>query len=134
MAEFVMKDIADRHREGAFFDIASAATSDEETGNPVHPGTVDMLSKAGISCEGKFARRLRSTDYAAWDLLIGMDEANVKGMRRMFGGDPDSKIQKLLEFAGETGDIADPWYTGDFGVTYDDVVAGCTGLYHYLRG
>lgn len=133
MAEFVMKDIVRKHGDEALFDIASAATSDEEIGNPVHPGTAEVLSRAGISCGGKYARRLRSTDYAAWDLLVGMDEANVRAMLRMFRQDPDGKVKKLLEFAGETGDIADPWYTGDFETTYDDVLAGCRGLYRFLR-
>lgn len=133
MAEFVMKDIVRKHGDEVLFDIASAATSDEEIGNPVHPGTAEVLAQAGISCEGKYARRLRSTDYAAWDLLVGMDEANVRAMLRMFRQDPDGKVKKLLEFAGETGDIADPWYTGDFETTYDDVLAGCRGLYRFLR-
>ncbi len=133
MAEFVMRDIVDKNGEGALFDIASAATSDEEIGNPVHPGTAAALAKAGISCEGKYARRLRRGDCAAWDLLVGMDEANARTMIRLFGGDPACKVKKLLEYAGSDGDIADPWYTGDFDATYDDVLAGCWGLYRFLR-
>ena len=133
MAEFVMKDIVRKHADEACFDIASAATSSEEIGNPVHPGTAEVLAEAGIPCTGKRARKLKSADYAAYDLLIGMDEANVRNMVRLFGADPEAKIKKLLEFAGETGDIADPWYTGDFSATYDDVLAGCQGLYRFLR-
>lgn len=133
MAEFVMKDIVRKNGEEALFDIASAATSNEEIGNPVHPGTAEVLAAAGIPCEGKYARRLRSGDYAAWDLIIGMDTANVRNMMRMFGGDPDNKVKKLLEYAGSEDDIADPWYTGDFDATYDDVLAGCWGLYRFLR-
>ncbi len=128
MAEFVMKDMVKKAGLESRFQIASAATSTEETGNPVHRGTREKLRQAGISCAGKTARQLTRSDYAAYDYLIGMDTWNIRNMHRMLGGDPDKKIYKLLEFAGSTQDVADPWYTGDFETTYRDVVAGCQGL------
>ena len=132
MAEFVMKDLASRHGLGDYFEIASAATSSEELGNPVHHGTRTKLKQYGIDCSGKYARKLTKRDYADYDLLIGMDEANVRNMRRMYANDPDGKVFKLLEFAGSQRDIADPWYTGNFDETYDDVSDGCVGLLSYL--
>ena len=128
MAEFVMKDMVKKAGLKSRFQIASAATSTEETGNPVHRGTREKLRQVGISCAGKTARQLTRSDYAAYDYLIGMDTWNIRNMHRMLGGDPDKKIYKLLEFAGSTQDVADPWYTGDFETTYRDVVAGCQGL------
>ena len=128
MAEFVMKDMVKKAGLESRFQIASAATSTEETGNPVHRGTREKLRQVGISCAGKTARQLTRSDYAAYDYLIGMDTWNIRNMHRMLGGDPDKKIYKLLEFAGSTQDVADPWYTGDFETTYRDVVAGCQGL------
>ena len=112
MAEFYMKDLVRRMgREGDFY-ISSAATSAEETGNPVHPGTRRILDRLGISCAGKRARRLTAEDYTSFDYLIGMDEANRRNMKRLFGGDP--------------------WYTGDFERTFSDVSAGCAALWRYL--
>ena len=128
MAEFVMKDMVKKAGLESRFQIASAATSTEEIGNPVHRGTQEKLRQVGISCAGKTARQLTRSDYAAYDYLIGMDTWNIRNMHRMLGGDPDKKIYKLLEFAGSTQDVADPWYTGDFETTYRDVVAGCQGL------
>ncbi len=128
MAEFVMKDMVKKAGLESRFQIASAATSTEEIGNPVHRGTREKLRQVGISCAGKTARQLTRSDYAAYDYLIGMDTWNIRNMHRMLGGDPDKKIYKLLEFAGSTQDVADPWYTGDFETTYRDVVAGCQGL------
>lgn len=128
MAEFVMKDIVEKRGLSDQFVIASAATSTEEIGNDVHHGTKRILSRMGVPCERRAARRLRSTDAQAWDYLIGMDEANIRNMRRMLGPEAHDRIFKLLEFAGSYEDVADPWYTGDFETTYDDVVAGCHGL------
>lgn len=133
MAEFVLRALADERGLGERLTVASAATSSEELGNPVHPGTRGILAARGIACDGKTARRLRRDDYDAWDLIIGMDDANVRNMERLFGGDPDGKLHKLLEYAGSTRDIADPWYTGDFAATYDDVRDGCEGLLAFLR-
>ena len=132
MAEFVMKDMVAKRGLADQFHIESAATSTEEIGSPVYPGTREILEREGIDCSGKRARQMRRDDYDKFDLLIGMDSANERNMLRMLGGDPQGKVHKLLEFAGSEGDIADPWYTGDFETTYDDVLAGCTGLLGYL--
>ena len=132
MAEFVMRDLVGKRGMAEAFSIASAATHDDEIGNPVHPGTHRMLEAAGISCDGKRARRLRRADAGEWDLFVGMDEANMRDMRRQLGSVAEGRCRKLLEFAGEDRDVADPWYTGDFEATYDDVLAGCTGLLSWL--
>ena len=132
MAEFVMKDMVAKRGLADQFHIESAATSTEEIGSPVYPGTRKILEREGIDCSGKRARQMRRDDYEKFDLLIGMDSANERNMLRMLGGDPEGKVHKLLEFAGSEGDIADPWYTGDFETAYDDVLAGCTGLLGYL--
>ena len=133
MAEFVLKDMVARRGLADEFEIESAATSTEEIGNPVHPGTVGELRRHDIGgFEKKRARQLRRTDYDAFDLIIGMDEANMRNMGRMLGGDPAGKLHKMLEFAGSTRDVADPWYTGDFDTIYEDVCDGCRGLLGYL--
>lgn len=133
MAEFVLKDMVARRGLADEFEIESAATSTEEIGNSVHPGTVGELQRHDIGgFEKKRARQLRRTDYDAFDLIIGMDEANMRNMGRMLGGDPAGKLHKMLEFAGSTRDMADPWYTGDFVTTYEDVCDGCRGLLGYL--
>ena len=140
MAEFVMKDLVARAGREGEFEIASAATSAEELGNPVHPGTVRILKRMGISCAGKRARRVSADEYDAWDLIIGMDEANMANLRRLFKGDPQNKIHKLMEFAGKrtsrnaVPDVADPWYTGDFETTHRDIFAGCKGLLERIGG
>ncbi len=128
MAEFVMKDLVEKRGLEDLFVIASAATSTEEIGNDVHHGTKRILDRMGVPYEARSARRLRSTDARAWDYLIGMDEANIRNMRRMLGSEAEDRIFKLMEFAGSYDDVADPWYTGDFETTYDDVLAGCRGL------
>ena len=128
MAEFVLKDMAARAGCSDQFEIASAATSTEEIGNPVHPGTREKLRRAGISCKGKTARQMTRADYDHYDLIVGMDRFNLRNMRRICGGDPDGKLRLLLEYAGQARDVADPWYTGDFDATYADVTAGCGGI------
>ena len=133
MAEFVMKDLVERRGMARAFRIASAATHDDELGSPVHPGTRERLAAEGVSCEGKTARRLRRADADQWDLIVGMDDANMRDMRRQLGPAAEGKCRKLLEFASLDRDVADPWYTGDFDTTYDDVVAGCTGLLAWLQ-
>ena len=134
MAEFVMKDLVKKAGREAEFEIASAATSTEEIGNPVYPPARRELAAHGIGCAGHAARQLRRNDYAHYDLLIGMDGANVRNMRRMCGGDPEGKIRLLLDFAGRPGqEVADPWYTGDFTATWRDVEAGCQGLLEQLK-
>ena len=132
MAEFVMKDLAaQRGKSGDFF-IDSAATSTEEIGNGVHPGTRRKLAQVGIPCGGHRARQLTQQDYAQFDLLIGMDGANRRNMLRMLNGDPQGKIHLLLDFSDSLRDIADPWYTGNFDKTYEDILEGCQGLFRVL--
>ncbi len=128
MAEFVMKDMVEKAGLADSFYIASAATSTEEIGNPVHRGTREKLKQYGISVAGKTAVQMTKTDYDRYDYLIGMDNWNIRNMLRIAGGDPQNKICKLLEFAGSDAEVADPWYTGDFDSTYRDVKAGCEGL------
>lgn len=132
MAEFVFRDIVKRHGRESDFLIKSSATSNEEIGNPVHYGTVRKLSQFGISCAGKYAVRLTREDYAGYDLFVGMDSYNIVNMLKIFGSDPDGKIHSMLEYVGSDGDVADPWYTGDFDKTYDDIKRGCEALYKFL--
>lgn len=133
MAEFVLKDMVRKAGLEDEFFIASAATSTEEIGNPVHRGTREKLRSVGISTAGKKAVQLKRSDYADYDYLIGMDNWNIRNMHRILGGDPEKKVAKLLAFAGSDGEVADPWYTGDFEATYQDVVAGCSGLLKQLQ-
>ena len=132
MAEFFMKDLVRKAGRAEEFSIASAATSTEEIGNPVYPPARRMLAAHGIDCTGKTARQLRKADYAQYDYLIGMDQANFRNMQRMCGGDPDGKIYLLLDFTDRPGQVADPWYTGDFQVTWEDVLEGCEGLLRHI--
>ena len=126
MAEFVMRDFA--KKAGAEVLAASAATSREEIGNPVYPPARAKLAEHGISCAGHAARQLVRGDYEKYDHLIGMDAANIRNILRICGGDPDGKVCRLLDFTDRPGDVADPWYTGDFDATWRDVAAGCRGL------
>lgn len=137
MAEFVLKDIVKKNNLQHEFYIASAATSTEEIwngrGNPVYPPAKAELAKHGISCEGKYAIQLKREDYEKYDYLIGMDSANIRNMNRILGGDPKGKIYKLLSFAGSDKDVADPWYTGRFEETYNDVLKGCQAFFHFIN-
>lgn len=132
MAEFVFKNILEKARISDKFYVASAATSYEEIGNPVHHGTAKILDGLGISYHGKRAIHLEKSDYEQYDYLICMDSANVRNTLRIVGRDTEGKIHKLLEFAGSDKDVADPWYTGDFDKTYKDVLSGCNGLLKYI--
>ena len=134
MAEYVMKDLVKKAgREKEFF-IDSAATSREEIGNGVHYGTRRKLAQMGVPCGDHRARQMTRDDYDKFDLLIGMDSANIRNMQRICGGDPDGKVHKMLEYAGRPGDdVADPWYTGDFDATWEDVFESCTNLLEQLR-
>lgn len=126
MAEFVMKDMVKKEGLERMFHIESAATSAEEVGNPVYPPARRKLAEHGISCEGHSARQLRKADYDAFDMIIGMDSANVRNMRRICGR--EDKISMLLDYTDMPGSVADPWYTGDFEATWQDVERGCGGL------
>jgi len=132
MAEFVFRDMAQKEGLADQFYIASAATSAEELGNPVHPGTRRRLAQEGISTRGKTAALLSRRDYGKYDWLLGMEQRNIAGMLRILGGDPEGKVRRLLDFTDSPRDIADPWYTGDFDRTYDDILEGCRGLLKYL--
>lgn len=132
MAEYVMKDLVKKSNLSDQFHISSAATSTEEIGNPVHRGTREKLAQAGIACEGHHARQMTRADYDGYDYLIGMDEWNIRNIKRITGGDPEGKIFKMMSFAGSSRDVADPWYTGDFEATWKDVTEGCQGLLQYI--
>ena len=128
MAEFVMKDLVEKAGLAAQFHIESAATSREEIGNPVYPPARCKLAEHGIACGGHAARQLTKNDYKEFDLLIGMEGANLKNMQRIYGGDPAGKMHRLLDYTDCPGDVADPWYTGDFEATWRDVSEGCKCL------
>ena len=128
-----MKDLVRRAGLSRQIHIESAATSDEEWGNPVHHGTRKKLAEHGIGCAGKTARQMTADDYAHFDLLIGMDRNNLQNMRRICGGDPAGKLRLLLDYTDRPGEVADPWYTGDFEATWQDVYEGCTGLLRELE-
>ena len=133
MAEFVMKDLVRRAGLEADFEIHSAATSAEELGNPVYPPARSKLREHNIDCSGKTARRITKADYDNFDLIIGMDSANMGNMLKAFGKDSEEKLHMLLDYAGRSGQsVADPWYTGDFESTWQDVFAGCMGLLSQL--
>lgn len=133
MAEFVFKDIIKKAGISGKYHVESAATSYEEIGNPIHPGTAKILDRLSIPYRGKRAVHLEKSDYEKYDHLICMDSANVRNTMRITGGDPEHKVSKLLEFAGVSRDVADPWYTGDFEKTYDDVLTGCKGLLKHIE-
>ena len=132
MAEFVMKDLVKKAGLESRFHIESAATSTEEIGNPVYPPARRKLAEHSIGCAGKTSRQLTKADYDQYDLLIGMDGANLRNMRRICGGDRDGKICLLMEYAGRPDDVADPWYTRDFDTAWSDIEEGCRGLLHRL--
>ena len=128
MAEFVMKELVRKKGLADRFEIASAATSTEEIGNGVYPPVRSLLERHGIDCSDKTARQMQKSDYAAYDLLIGMDGANYRNMNRICGGDPEGRIHLLMDYTDRPGDVADPWYTRDFETTWRDVNEGCRGL------
>lgn len=128
MAEFVMKDLVKKAGQAEQFEIASAATSTEEIGNPVYPPARRKLAEHGISCQGHAARQLQRADYNRYDLIIGMDRANLCNMLRICGGDPEGKLSLLMDHTAHGGEVADPWYTGDFEATWQDVNLGCRAL------
>ena len=128
MAEFVMKKLVEDAGLAAQFHIESAATSREELGNPVYPPARRKLAEHGISCAGHAARQMTRADYEKNDLLIGMDQENLRNMQRICSGDPDGKISLLMAHTSRPGNVADPWYTGDFEATWRDVAEGCRCL------
>ena len=132
MCQSVLTHLVNQRGLSACFEIDSAATSREEIGNPPHYGTVTKLKQVGIPVIPHRARQMTKSDYEYYDYLIGMDTANIRNMNRIAGGDPEGKIYKLPSFAGLSKDIADPWYTGNFDETYNDVLEGCEAFLDYL--
>ena len=129
MAEFVLKDMVRKRGLEDLFEIASAATSREEIGNPVYPPARRKLAEYGIACSGHHARQMTKEDYDHYDMIICMDDNNKRNIMRITGGDPDSKISLILDFTDRAGQqVADPWYTGNFDATWRDVTEGCEGL------
>lgn len=133
MAEFMMKDFLSSKGAAGNFYVESAATSREEIGNDIHRGTRGILDREGIPYCRRRARQVTRADYDNFDYLIIMDEENRRGLSRIIPADPENKIHKLMEYAGEDRDVADPWYTGNFDVTYKDIDKGCRGFLEYLR-
>lgn len=132
MAEFIMKDLVQKAGLSSQFEIASAATSTEEIGNPVYPPARRKLAEHGIDCSGKTAWQLQNKDYDRYDLLIGMDRANLRRIYQICGGDFSDKVHLLLDYTNRPGDIADPWYTEDFDTAWKDIEEGCRGLLSLL--
>lgn len=132
MAEFVMKELVRRAGLEDEFLIESAATSREELGNDMHYGTRTKLQQMGIPFTRRAARQMTKDDYDRYDFLVAMDDENIYYMTRLWNPDPERKIVRLLSFAGLTRDIADPWFTGNFDDTYDDVLKGCTAFLRYI--
>ncbi len=134
MCESVMTYLVRQKGLESQFLISSAATSNEEIGNPPHHGTVVKLREVKIPLVPHRAIRMTKNDYSKYDYIIGMDDWNIRNILRITGGDPEHKIHKLLSFAGKSRDIADPWYTGDFDKAYDDIMEGCNSLLDTLTG
>ena len=132
MAEFVLVDMLKKHKPYLDASVSSCATSTEEIGNDVHRGTKAILNKYGIPYHRREAVQLTRSDYQKYDLFVGMDSANIRNMLRIFGSDPEEKVIKLLELTDRGGDVADPWYTGNFEATYRDVCEGCQALIKLL--
>ena len=132
MAEFVMKDIVEKAGLSHEFEIASAATSTYEIGNPVYPPARQKLAEHGIDCKGKTARQITKRDYDYYDYIIAMDHSNLRNLRNMLGDDSQRKISLLMDYTSRPADVADPWYTGDFQATWDDVTEGCEALLSFI--
>ena len=137
MAEFIFMDITKKNGVADRFIVSSSATSTEEIyrgiGNPVYPPARRKMAEHGLSCAGKTARRMTREDYEEYDLLVGMDRMNYRNMHRICGEDPERKIHLLMDYTNRPGEVADPWYTGDFEETWQDVSEGCRGLLEKLE-
>ena len=133
MSQFVLQDMVNKLGVAELFRIDSRATSTEEIGNPPHRGTVKKMQEVGIPVIPHRATQITWSDYNSFDYIIGMDEWNMRNLNRMLKGDPEGKLYKFLTFARSDRDIADPWYSGNFDITYDDVVEGCKGFLEYLN-
>lgn len=133
MAEFIFKDMIEKEGVANQFQIASAATSSEEIGNPVYPPARRKLAELGISCEGKRAVQMKRADYERYDYLLAAESRNIVNMKRIVGGDAEKKMHRLLDFSDSPRDIADPWYTGDFNMACRDIEEGCQAFLTYLQ-
>ena len=137
MAEFIFKNLTEKYRIAHKYEVLSSATSTEEIwgniGNPVYPPAKRELAKHGISCDGKRAVQVKKSDYADFDLFLVMDNNNIRNIMRIFGSDPEGKVHKLLDYTGFGGDVADPWYSGDFSTAYGDIYKGCEKLIEMLE-
>ena len=133
MAEFVMRDMASKRGSDGRVSVASAATRNDEIGNDTHWGTKRVLDEHGIPYTKRRARRIRPQDYEDFDLIIGMDKENLRDLMRFFHDDPEGKVSLLLDWTGIHRNVADPWYTGDFDVTYEDVTRGCDALLNAIE-
>ena len=133
MAEYVLKDMVEKRGIADEFEIASAATSNEEIGMPAYPPAKKKLAENGIGCEAHRAHRMTNDEYDYYDMVICMDHNNNRSLNRLLGGDPDGKFSLMLDYTDRAGgEVADPWYTGDFDATWRDVTEGCEGLLAYL--
>lgn len=134
MAEAIMKHLVAEAGCSDEFEIASAAVSEEEWGNPIYPQAAAMLRRNKVVFDGqRIARQMKASDYEKYDLILAMDEDNIRGIRRIAGGDPEDKIHLLFDYAGEHRNVADPWYTRDFVTAYNDILKGCRALLSALR-
>ena len=131
MAEFILKDMVEKAGRAGEFEIASAATSTEEIGNDIYPPAKRILTQKGIKFNPRQARQITRKDYEYYDYIIAMDENNLRNLRRMLGEDTEHKISLMMDYAGKHRDVADPWYTGDFETTYNDITEGCKGLLEF---
>lgn len=132
MAEYVMKDLVKKAGRAGEFEISSAATSWEEAGNDIYPPAKRTLAQHGVPYGSHSAHKMSPADYDRYDYIIGMDTSNLRNMERICGGDPDKKLSLLLSWAGRSDSVADPWYTGNFEATWNDVLEGCTALLNQL--
>lgn len=133
MAEYVLKDMVKKEGIEEKFYIDSAATIEEEIGNPVHNGTRKKLNEKGIECGNHKARRITKQDYKEFDYIIGMEKRNIENIKKIVGNDTEHKIYRLLDFSERPRDIADPWFTGDFDTTYDDISEGLNAFLQYIK-
>ena len=133
MAEFLFKDMVSKKGLREEFIIESAGTSNEEEGNPVHYGTKNKLAEVGISVDGKYARQLKKDDYEKFDYIIAMEQRNIRDIYRIVGEDKNNKIYRLLDFTDNPRDIADPWYTHNFDLTYNDIMEGLKAFFDFLK-
>lgn len=133
MAEYVFKDLVDKENLSDDFYIDSAATSSEEEGNGMHYGTRKKLIEKNINIDNHIARKIKKEDYDKYDFIIGMEESNIRNIKKIIGIDTKNKVYRLLDFSKRPRDIADPWYTGNFDITYDDIYEGCNSLLSYIK-